>query len=56
MAQSFPEGLEGIRPLAVAHEDDGAAFQVEDHGKVAVPLLYRYLIDREVSLRGGGSL
>ena len=48
MAQSFPEGFEGIRSLAVADEYDGAAFEVEGHGDVTVSFAHRDLIDGQV--------
>ena len=48
MAQSFPEGFKGIGALAVADEYDGAAFEVEDHGDVAVAFLHRDLIDGHI--------
>ena len=48
MAQSFPEGFEGIGPLAVPDEYDGAAFEVERHGDIVMPFAYRDLIDGQV--------
>ena len=34
--QALPERLQSVGPLALAHEDDGAADQIPDHGGVAL--------------------
>ena len=45
MAASFPEWLQGVGALAITDEDDRAAFQVQHHREVAVPLADRDLVD-----------
>jgi hypothetical protein len=45
--QAPPERLQGLGSLAVADEDDGAAFEVEHHGEVAMPLADGDLVDAQ---------